>query len=168
MNFEKLHQEKHETGEVLKPRFAARTVLFDQDGRVAVINVKRHGYYKIPGGGIEDGDNIESAAKREAREEAGCDCNIVQELGRIETEVPIWQMLDISDGFIARVEGEKSKPDFEDWEKRRGFEVEWFSDLDTAIKTIEENIVHEPGMEALQGRDLAFLKRAREALKASA
>lgn len=113
MDFEKLQCENRETNEMLKPKFATRTVLFDQDGQVAIINVKRHGYYKIPGGGVEDGENLEVAALREVKEEAGCDCKIIAKLGKIETEIPIWQMLDISDGFIATVEGEKSKPNFE-------------------------------------------------------
>lgn len=138
MNFEKLQQENHEASEALRPRFATRTVLFDEDGQVAIINVKRHGYYKIPGGGIENGEDIENAAKREVKEEAGCDCDIVKKLGRMETKVPVWQMLDISDGFIATIRGEKSQPSYEDWGKERGFEIEWFSDLDTAISTIEK------------------------------
>lgn len=165
MNFEKAKSENHEANEVLKPKFATRTVLFDQDGQVAVINVKKHGYYKIPGGGIENGEDIKDAAAREVKEESGCDCAITGELGKIETEVPVWQMLDISDGFIATVQGEKSQPNYESWEKERGFEIEWFSDLDAAISTIEANVVTEPGMEALQNRDLAFLKLAREALE---
>ncbi len=165
MNFEKPLYKNPETNEDLKPKFATRTVLFDEDGRVAIINVKQHGYYKIPGGGIEDGEDIENAVKREVKEEAGCDCKITEKLGKIETEVPIWQMLDISDGFIATVQGQKSQPNYEDWEKERGFELEWFDNLDTAIKTIEANTVSEPGMESIQSRDLAFLKLAREILR---
>lgn len=168
MNFEKLHQESHETNEKLEPRHAARTVLFDRNGRVAIINVKKHGYYKIPGGGIDEGESSHDAAIREAREESGCDCSIIGELGRAETEIPVWEMLDISDGFIAVTKGDKSEPNYEAWEKERGFEIEWFDDIDTAISTLENNIVTEPGMSALQNRDLNFLKLAREKLDAEA
>ncbi len=164
MNFEKSPQENQETSEKLKPKAATRTVLFDQNGQVAIINVRRHKYYKIPGGGVEDGENIQDAAMREVKEESGCNCEIVGELGRIETEVPIWGMLDISDGFITVVKGDKSQPEYEDWEKERGFEIEWFSDIDTAISTIEGNTVAEPGMASLQERDLNFLKLARDTL----
>lgn len=150
--------------EALKPKRATRTVLLDDDGKVAIINVTKHGYYKIPGGGVEDGEEIEVAARREVMEEAGCDCAIVGELGRLETEVPVWGMLDISDGFIARVIGEKMQPKYEEWENERGFRVEWFESLDLAIATIENNVVKEPGMDALQSRDLVFLKLAREKL----
>ena len=47
MNFEKSPQENQETSEKLKPKAATRTVLFDQNGQVAIINVRRHKYYKI-------------------------------------------------------------------------------------------------------------------------
>lgn len=149
----------------LKPKNATRTVLFDADGSVAIINVAKHGYYKIPGGGVEVGENVEDAARREVKEEAGCDCELIGQLGRIETPVPVWSMLDISDGYMAKVIGEKALPVYEDWEKERGFEIVWFDDLDSAISTIEKNVVAEPGMECLQKRDLAFLKLAREKLK---
>ena len=148
----------------LKPKRATRTVLLDQDGKVAIINVTKHGYYKIPGGGVEDGEEIEPAAQREVMEEAGCNCDIIEKLGRIETEIPVWGMLDISEGFVAKVLGEKSQPKYESWESERGFQVEWFEGLDVAIETIEKNIVKESGMDVLQARDLAFLKLAREKL----
>ena len=121
---------------MLKPKYATRTVLLDQDGRVAIINVTKHGYYKIPGGGVEEREEIRAAARREVLEEAGCDCAIVERLGQLETEVPVWGMLDISEGFIARVVGEKMQPKYEDWENERGFRIEWFNDLDSAIETI--------------------------------
>lgn len=146
----------------LKPKYATRTVLLDQDGKVAIINVTKHGYYKIPGGGVEAGEDFEMAARREVMEEAGCDCRIIGELGRMETPVAVWEMLDISDGFIASVVGEKLQPQYEDWESERGFKIEWFDNLDSAIATIEKNVVTEPGMDCLQARDLAFLKLAKE------
>lgn len=160
--------ENHEIERELKPKYSTRTVLFDDDGKVAIINVTKHGYYKIPGGGIEDGENISDSARREVREEAGCDCTLIGELGRLETEVPIWDMLDISDGFVAKISGEKLAPEYEAWEKERGFEVVWFDDLDKAIATIEQNVVSEPGVECLQSRDLNFLKLAREKLDSGA
>ncbi len=160
--------ENHEIERALKPKYSTRTVLFDDDEKVAIINVTKHGYYKIPGGGIEDGENISDSARREVREEAGCDCTLIGELGRLETEVSIWDMLDISDGFIAKISGEKLVPKYEAWEKERGFEVIWFDNLDEAIATIEQNVVFEPGMECLQSRDLRFLKLAREKLDSGA
>lgn len=75
--------------------------------------------------------------------------------------MPVWGMLDISDGYIAKVSGEKSQPNYESWEEERGFKIEWFDSLDEAIDVIEKNTVTEPGMDSLQARDLSFLKLAR-------
>lgn len=52
MNFEKISATQAETHEELKPKHATRTVLLDENDKVAVIEVTKHGYYKIPGGGI--------------------------------------------------------------------------------------------------------------------
>ncbi len=108
-NFESLNHSHNPNlkENTLKPKYATRTVLFDENGKVAIINVTKHGYYKIPGGGIEDGEDVKAAACREVREEAGCDCTITDTLGNIETPVPVWDMLGISTGFIATVTGEK-------------------------------------------------------------
>ena len=165
MNFEKFSATQAETHEELKPKYATMTVLLDENDKVAVIEVTKHGYYKIPGGGIEENEIIEDAAKREVREEAGCNCELVARLGTLETPVPVWDMLDISDGYIAKVIGEKATPEYEDWEKERGFKVVWFDSLDDAINIIEDNAVTEPGMDCLQERDLSFLKLARDKLK---
>jgi len=153
-----------EAQENLEERHAARTVLFDETGRVAVINATKHGYYKIPGGGVEDNEEPKNAAEREATEEAGRDCRIVDDLGQLTTPIPAWGTLDISDGFIAEAVGEELTPDYESWEEERGFTVEWFDNLDAAIETIENNTVEDPSMAALQARDLEFLKLAREKL----
>lgn len=163
MNSEKALN-NYEANETLKPRNATRTVVFDKDGKVAIINVEKHGYYKIPGGGIEEGEDLDDAALREAKEETGCDCVIIDKIGQIETEIPAWEMLDISDGFIAVVSGEKNSPEYEDWEKERGFKVEWFDDINSAIKTISQNVATEPEASTLQKRDLTFLKLAKEKL----
>lgn len=158
-------QENYESDQELKPKYATRTVLFDQDGKVAIINVKNHGYYKIPGGGVENNEDIIDAARREVQEEAGCHCEIINQLDKLETEIPAWGMLDISDGFIATVKGQKTQPNYETWEVERGFAIEWFDNLDSAITTIERNVVHDPSMNAMQTRDLTFLKLAREKLR---
>lgn len=143
------------------PRHAARIVLLDESGQVAIIHVEKSNYYKIPGGGVEEGEDFEAAALREAAEESGCNCEIIQPLGKIETDLPDWKLHDISRGFIAKVIGEKSQTNFDDYEKARGFNLEWAPSLDRAIQIFEGNhSVSEVDAKKLQDRDLAFLKLA--------
>lgn len=148
----------------MKSRHATRTVLLDENRQIAIIYVKKLSYYKIPGGGVETGENLEMAVKREVLEEAGCDCEIITELGRTENDLLGWGMHDISDGFLARVVGEKGKTNYDDYETERGFSLEWCKDIDTAIAKIESNSVSDPDAAVLQTRDLGYIKRAKEYL----
>lgn len=146
----------------MRTKNATRTVLLDDEGKVAIINVGKFGYYKIPGGGIEEGEELVESARREVLEESGCDSEIIAELGRVETDIPGWGMHDVSDGFIGRVVGEKKSPKFDDYEAERGFSVEWHESLDEAIRMIEANDqAADSDAAILQARDLAFLKLAR-------
>ncbi len=149
----------------MKTKHATRTVLLDTEDRVAIIKVGKYGYYKIPGGGVEDGEDLSESAKREVLEESGCDSEIIAELGRMETDILDWQLHDISDGFIGRVVGEKRPPKFDDYEQERGFSLEWHDSLDDAIRMIEANDnVVDPDAAILQARDLAYLKLAKKYL----
>lgn len=148
----------------MQPRHAARVVLLDSDNRVAIIHVQEYNYYKIPGGGVEPGEDLVTAAQREALEESGCNCEIIAELGKSETEFPEWKILDISTGFLAQVIADKQMPQFEAHEQARGFTVRWLESLPEAIKAIESNHVDESNAANMQARDLAYLKLAAEYL----
>lgn len=149
----------------LTVRQAVRVVLLDQDDKVAIIYASKHGYYKIPGGGVDLSESWEDAARREVTEEAGCDCEIIDKLETIQTEIPVWGILDISHGFLARVSGKKTSPNYEPWEVERGFQLIWFDSLNKATEHISKNVASEPGMQVLQTRDLTFLKLAKHKLE---
>ncbi|MFC8452193.1 NUDIX hydrolase [Kitasatospora sp. NPDC057223] len=56
------------------PRRAARTVVLDQDGSVFLLrsdNREVGVHWTMPGGGMEDGETPQEAARRELREETG-------------------------------------------------------------------------------------------------
>ena len=66
-----------------RKRGAARAVLLDDKGQVYLLNVSKHGYHKLPGGGIDEGEDIKQALERELMEEVGCKAEIVAELGTV-------------------------------------------------------------------------------------
>ncbi len=68
-------------------RVAVRGVLFD--GQRLLLLGSRHGDFKFPGGGVEDGESFAAALEREFREECGYGGVVVgAELGTTREEVP--------------------------------------------------------------------------------
>lgn len=146
---------------IMQPRHAVRAVLLDQNHQVAIIYVQKYNYYKIPGGGVEPNEDLLRAAQREILEETGCNSEIVTHLGQIETDLPDWNIHDVSDGVIARVLGEKRPPQFEVHETERGFTLQWSPSLDDAIRLFESHHdIADPTAALLQARELKFLKLA--------
>ena len=54
-----------------KVRFCVRVFLRNAEGQVCIVRSEKYGYSQFPGGGIEEGESIEAALRREAAEEAG-------------------------------------------------------------------------------------------------
>ena len=59
---------------------AAGGVVFDDQGRVAVVHRPRHGDWSLPKGKLDDGEDWAEAALREVREECGLRCALEDEL----------------------------------------------------------------------------------------
>lgn len=114
-------------------RTAVRAVVFDQKGNVGLINVTKLNYHKLPGGGVEPGEDLLTALKRECREELGCEIEVTAELGEIIEYRKIFNLTQNSPGFAAKVVGEKGKPAYTAEEADRGFEILWVS-LPEALK----------------------------------
>ncbi len=69
---------------VYRERKASRALVFDKDNNIALLHAKNKSYHKLPGGGIEDGEDIIQALRREAMEEIGCEIDNIKELGIVE------------------------------------------------------------------------------------
>jgi 8-oxo-dGTP diphosphatase len=145
---------------VYRERTAARAIVFDKDNNIALLHATRDNYHKLPGGGIEGGEDIMDALKREVMEEIGCEIANIKELGIIEEYRNQDSLHQLSHCFIAELSGEKGKPKLTQSEIDEGFEPVWLL-IEDAIKIINnENIKKFYRAQFMVTRDLAFLKEA--------
>lgn len=149
-----------------RKRGAARAVLLDSDGQVYLLNVSQHGYHKLPGGGIDEGEDIKQSMERELMEEVGCTAEIVAELGTVI------EYRNYDDGgleqtsycYLAKQVGEQVASALEEGELAEGmFEVKAKS-IDDAITLLSQDKPDNLEGRFIQKRDLTFLQAAKEKL----
>lgn len=142
-------------------RGASRAVLFDAEGNIALMHVSMQNYYKLPGGGIEEGESIPVAMERECMEETGCKAKAEKEIGMIEEYRDKLKLHQTSYCFFAEVVGEKGQTSFVGDEITDKFILMWVP-LDEAISlTQNANPANYEG-KFIQKRDVAFLQKAKE------
>jgi len=137
-------------------RPAGRAIIFDGD-KVALIHVSNHGYYMLPGGGIEDED-IPSALAREIMEEVGCEVHVEEEVGSAEVYFDRWQQKQIDYCYTAKKVGKDHDTELIPFEKDAGFQTVWADNLAAAIKLVESAAPEERDGKLVRARDLLFLK----------
>jgi 8-oxo-dGTP diphosphatase len=141
-------------------REAARIVVFDKQNNVAILHVKKEKYYKLPGGGLEDGESIEEALNRECGEEIGCEVEVVGEIGSILENRKIFGLNQTSYCFVGKLKGEKGDPSFTEEELQNEFEPLWVP-YEEAVSLISNNRATDvEGREYIVPRDTIFLKAA--------
>lgn len=118
-------------------REAARGILIHDD-KIALLNVTKNKYHKLPGGGIEKNETKTQAFKREVLEEVGCKCSI-KDTGPVVVEYRDKEkLIQISFIFLAKVEGGIEKPKYTQKEIGEGFQLKWVP-IEQAEKIIEDD-----------------------------
>lgn len=128
---------KTEAQDVVKyeVRKAARAIVQNSKGDIALLYVAKEGYYKLPGGGIEADEDILDALRREVREEIGATIEIIKPVGAIMEFREFFEQLQISYTFYCHLKGELVAPQFTADEVSEGFTPVWRS-LEDALEAI--------------------------------
>jgi len=143
-------------------REAARVIVFDEQHNIALLHVVNDGYYKLPGGGIEENEDRLVALQRECKEEIGCEVEVTEEIGSITEYRKIFTLQQISYCYLARLKGEKGVPDFTQEETARGFVPVWLP-YEKALEAISQSkATTQEGSLYIVPRDTTFLQAAKE------
>ena len=140
-------------------RKAARAVVFDSENRIGLMHVKNLNYYKLPGGGIEQGEDIKIALDRECEEELGVEIEIIKEIGSIVEYRAQFKLHQTSYCFLARAISEKNVPNFTDEEKSSGFEIVWV-EPNEALRLLNLKETSDYEGKFIGERDSYFLNKA--------
>ena len=152
--------------EEYKIRIAARAIVQDNKGNIAILSTPKsnHYHHKLPGGGLDEGEDIGKTLKREIKEEVGCQIEIIKELGEIIEYKNKYNQKQTSYCFLAKLNGKIGKPNFTKEEKDAGYRVKWLP-IDDAIKLFQDNIPEDYTAKFIQLRDYTFLLEAKKLLK---
>lgn len=143
--------------ESFTPRSAVRAILLD-GSRVCLIHVSEHGYYMLPGGGIDDNEDKELALARELQEEVGCRAKVATEIGSIVIYNDRWHTKQTDFCYsLNKTEGLAGAA-ITDFEASEGHRVVWASNIEEAINLVETAQPVARDGKLIQARDLLFLK----------
>jgi ADP-ribose pyrophosphatase YjhB (NUDIX family) len=155
-----------ELAETWPVRISARAVVVDAENQIALLHVQNHNYYKLPGGGLDEDETIQSALKRECREEIGCDIAIQRPIGVIEEYRTIFKLRQISHCYAAKVSGRKGKPTFTKIEQAQNFSLLWCEVNQAKAFLLHSLPNNQEGQDYIVPRDLAILNKAIAMLEA--
>lgn len=161
MNLIKIINPENATQEEIsgfKVRTAVRAVVYDKDNNVAVLNVSKQNYHKLPGGGVEEGEDVYTALKRECREELGCNIEIFGEVGQIIEYRKTFRLKQISPCYLAKVIGEKGSPSFTQEEADDGFQIRWLPIKEAILLMNSDRPLNDEGKLYIVPRDKIFLE----------
>ena len=140
---------------ILDDRQSARAVAYGPDGKVAILHVKDRNYHKLPGGGIEEGEDEMKGLKRELTEEVG-EVEILESkyLGKLKIVVEKWGINLFSDCYKVKISKPISGPTFT--KDEYDFYLEWYP-LEEAIEKVKNDKTDDYGGKIFQVRDLFIL-----------
>ena len=139
-----------------KPRITVRAILRNRDGLYAVMYAKKFGLYSLPGGGVEEGESLIEALKREILEETGCVCDSIDDLGYVYENRAESDYTQYSYYYVVSCKGTLKNMTLTAQEIENGTELLWCP-IDKVILLIEGFCPKTYQQKYLKARDVAAL-----------
>lgn len=96
-------------GKEYRLRKSARALVFNENGEIAIQHSPKYHFHKLPGGGVEHGESVTQALRREILEEVGCEIEIIKEVGMTIEYRNANNLLHISYCYVAQQSGKLGK-----------------------------------------------------------
>lgn len=101
-----------------------------KDGKIAMMHSLKYDYYKLPSGGIEEGEELRDTLVREVKEESGLVVKkeTIKEFGYVRRiEKGLFEDIFMQENFyfLCDVEDEVSSQELDDYEAEEGFTLEF-------------------------------------------
>ena len=157
INFENVEEKEYKDFRI---RNTARAIVFDNENNIALLLVKSEGFHKLPGGGIDEGEDVETALIRECKEEVGISIEITAELGLVQEIKKESKTVQNSFCYTAKIRGEKGSASLTESETEQGFTVEWVS-VNDAIKIIKKEGHSNTSGRYVYERELGILEKGK-------
>lgn len=140
---EMIHSGVERSGDVYR-RLAVRGIVMEGEN-ILLLYTKRYDDYSFPGGGVEEGEDLLEALKRELQEETGAkNVKVLDEYGIFEeyrhSRYDGYDFIHMSSHFYrCSIDKELGETDLEDYEIKNGMSAKWIN-IHEAIKHNREII----------------------------
>jgi|SRR3989344_1602918 len=145
-------------------REAARAIVLNKKGEVFLLNVSKCGYHKLPGGGVDEGEDISRALERELREEIGCQAEVTGEVGTIIEYRDQRRLKQTSYCYLAKQVGSEQTNALTEEEISEGFELVMAKNIAEAVNILEQDSPNNYEGRFIRLRDLHFLRTVQSSL----
>ena len=138
-------------------RQAVRIVITREKAEIILLHAKKDNYYKLPGGGIEEGEDHHLAGAREAKEETGCKVTLDRDCFAMTEE---WRndLHQISYCYAAHLVEDTGAIELTDDELVDGLQHDWVS-VRAAIEKMKASQPTSALGRFIKERDLYFVEK---------